>query len=76
MKIYHDEDVDLKIFDGKKIAVLGYGAQGRAQALCFNDSGLDVTVGARRDGKSWERSKRMDSRSRNSQMRSRARMSS
>jgi len=57
MKIYHDEDVDLKIFDGKKIAVLGYGAQGRAQALCFNDSGLDVTVGARRDGKSWEKVK-------------------
>ncbi|MDD4185439.1 MAG: ketol-acid reductoisomerase [Candidatus Methanomethylophilaceae archaeon] len=57
MKIYHDADVDLGILKGKKIAVLGYGAQGRAQALCFHDSGLDVTVGARKDGKSWNRVK-------------------
>ena len=57
MKIYHDADVDLGILSGKKIAVLGYGAQGRAQALCFHDSGLDVTVGARKDGRSWNRVK-------------------
>ena len=57
MKIYHDADVDLGILKGKKIAVLGYGAQGRAQALCFHDSGLDVTVGARKNGKSWNRVK-------------------
>ncbi|MDD4244655.1 MAG: ketol-acid reductoisomerase [Candidatus Methanomethylophilaceae archaeon] len=57
MKIYHDADVDLGILKGKKIAVLGYGAQGRAQALCFHDSGLDVTVGARKDGRSWNRVK-------------------
>jgi ketol-acid reductoisomerase len=57
MKIYHDADVDLGILSGKKIAVLGYGAQGRAQALCFHDSGLDVTVGARKNGKSWNRVK-------------------
>ena len=52
MKIYHDNDADLKVFDGKKVAVLGYGSQGRAQALCFHDSGIDVTIGARKDGKS------------------------
>ncbi|MBQ8179499.1 MAG: ketol-acid reductoisomerase [Candidatus Methanomethylophilaceae archaeon] len=57
MKIYHDNDADLTIFDGKKVAVLGYGSQGRAQALCFNDSGIDVTVGARKDGKSWNKAK-------------------
>ncbi len=57
MKIYHDNDADLAIFDGKKVAVLGYGSQGRAQALCFNDSGIDVTVGARKDGKSWNKAK-------------------
>jgi ketol-acid reductoisomerase len=57
MKIYHDSDVDINVLKGKKIAVLGYGAQGRAQALCFNDSGLDVTVGARKDGKSWNKVK-------------------
>ena len=57
MHIYHDSDVDLNVLKGKKISVLGYGAQGRAQALCFNDSGLDVTVGARKDGKSWKKAK-------------------
>ena len=57
MQLYHDNDVDLKIFDGKKIAVLGYGAQGRAQALCFHDSGMDVTVGLRKDGASWNKAK-------------------
>ncbi len=57
MQIYHDADVDIGVLDGKKIAVLGYGAQGRAQALCFHDSGLDVTVGARKDGASWNKVK-------------------
>ena len=57
MKIYHDNDADLSIFDGKKVAVLGYGSQGRAQALCFHDSGIDVTVGVRKDGKSWNKAK-------------------
>ena len=57
MKIYHDNDADLKVFDGKKVAVLGYGSQGRAQALCFHDSGIDVTIGARKDGKSWNKAK-------------------
>lgn len=45
------------ILDDKKIAVLGYGAQGRAQALCLHDSGLDVVVGARKNGASWEKVK-------------------
>ena len=57
MKLYHDHDADLKVLDGKKVAVLGYGAQGRAQALCFHDSGIDVTVGVRKDGKSWNKAK-------------------
>lgn len=57
MQLYHDKDVDLKVLDGKKVAVLGYGAQGRAQALCFHDSGIDVTVGVRKDGNSWNKAK-------------------
>ena len=57
MHIYHDSDVSFDVLNGKKIAVLGYGAQGRAQALCFHDSGLDVRVGVRKDGKSWNRAK-------------------
>ncbi|MGE4275016.1 MAG: ketol-acid reductoisomerase [Candidatus Methanomethylophilaceae archaeon] len=55
VKIYHDSDVDLSILDGKKIAVIGYGAQGRAQALCLHDSGLDIVVGVRKDGPSWKK---------------------
>jgi len=57
MHIYHDSDVDINVLKGKKISVLGYGSQGRAQALCFHDSGLDVTIGARKDGKSWKKAK-------------------
>ena len=57
MHIYRDSDVSFDILKGKKIAVLGYGAQGRAQALCFHDSGLDVIVGVRKDGKSWNKAK-------------------
>ncbi|MCQ2084599.1 MAG: ketol-acid reductoisomerase [archaeon] len=56
-KIYHDEDADLSVLKGKKISVLGYGAQGRAQALCFRDSGLDVIIGVREGGKSWNKAK-------------------
>ena len=53
VKIYHDSDVDLGVLNGKKIAVIGYGAQGRAQALCLHDSGLDLVIGVRKDGPSW-----------------------
>lgn len=43
-KIYYEEDADLDLIKDKKIAVIGYGAQGRGQALCLRDSGLDVIV--------------------------------
>jgi len=52
--VYHDKDIDDKILDGKKVAVIGYGSQGRAQALNMKESGVDVVVGLR-PGKSWER---------------------
>ena len=54
MKVLTVDDVTSNPLEGKKVAVIGYGAQGRAQALCFNDSGLDVVVGARPDGPSWK----------------------
>ncbi|MFH0877393.1 MAG: ketol-acid reductoisomerase [Candidatus Omnitrophota bacterium] len=44
MRIYYDSDADLKYLQGKKIAIIGYGIQGRGQALCLKDSGLDVIV--------------------------------
>ncbi len=58
MKVYHDEDVDISILEGKTIAVIGYGIQGSAQALCLRDSGLDVVVGLRENGPSWKRAKK------------------
>lgn len=54
MKVLTVDDVTSNPLEGKKVAVIGYGAQGRAQALCFHDSGLDVVVGARPDGPSWK----------------------
>ncbi len=43
--MYHDEDADLSIIQGRKVAVIGYGSQGHAHALSLRDSGVDVRVG-------------------------------
>ncbi len=43
--IYYDDDADLSIIQGRKVAVLGYGSQGHAHALSLRDSGVDVRVG-------------------------------
>jgi ketol-acid reductoisomerase len=51
---YFDEDADLSVLKGKKIAVIGYGSQGRGQSLNLRDSGLDVIIGLR-PGKSWQK---------------------
>ncbi|OGX42165.1 MAG: ketol-acid reductoisomerase [Omnitrophica WOR_2 bacterium RIFCSPLOWO2_12_FULL_51_24] len=44
LKIYYDKDADLNLLKGKKVAIIGYGNQGRAQALNLRDSGVDVIV--------------------------------
>jgi ketol-acid reductoisomerase len=49
MKMYTDDDASLKPLTGKTLAILGYGNQGRAQALNLRDSGLNVIVGNRQD---------------------------
>jgi ketol-acid reductoisomerase (EC 1.1.1.86) len=53
-KIYYDADASLEPLRGKTIAVIGYGSQGRAQALNLRDSGLRVIVGLRSEGRSYE----------------------
>ena len=53
MKKYYESDADLSVLKGKKIAVMGYGSQGRGQSLNLRDSGLDVFIGLRK-GKSWD----------------------
>jgi ketol-acid reductoisomerase len=52
--IYYDADADLKVLEGKTVAVIGYGSQGRGQSLCLRDSGINVVIGAR-PGKSFDR---------------------
>ncbi|MGA9583375.1 MAG: ketol-acid reductoisomerase [Allosphingosinicella sp.] len=45
MHVYRDEDSDLGLIRGRRVAVIGYGNQGRAQALNLRDSGVSVVIG-------------------------------
>ena len=49
--IYYEQDADLTLIQAKKVAVIGYGSQGHAQALNLRDSGVDVRVGLREGSK-------------------------
>ncbi len=51
--IYYDNNADLGLLEGKKVAVLGYGSQGHAHSLSLKDSGVDVRVGLYEGSKSW-----------------------
>jgi len=53
--IYYEEDASIEVLKDKRVTVLGYGSQGRAHALNLRDSGLEVTVGLRKDSPSWRR---------------------
>jgi len=54
-KVYYDKDADLNLLKGKVIAIIGYGNQGRGQALNLKDSGCDVIVGLHEGSKSKAR---------------------
>lgn len=58
MQIYSQKDVNKKALKGARIAILGYGSQGRAHALNLKDSGFDVVVGVRKTGGSWAKAKK------------------
>jgi ketol-acid reductoisomerase len=45
VQMYYDDDADLSIVQGRKVAVLGFGSQGHAHALSLRDSGVDVRIG-------------------------------
>jgi ketol-acid reductoisomerase len=57
-RIFYDQDADLGLLKGKKIAIIGYGSQGHAHALNLKDSGQDVVVGLYKGGKSWARAEK------------------
>ena len=55
MRVYYDQDADLNLLKSKKIAIIGYGSQGRAHALNLRDSGVtNIAVGLRK-GKSQKK---------------------
>ncbi|QLH24318.1 ketol-acid reductoisomerase [Streptomyces sp. Rer75] len=51
-ELFYDDDADLSIIQGRKVAILGYGSQGHAHALSLRDSGVDVRVGLHEGSKS------------------------
>lgn len=54
-KMYYEKDADLKVFESKRVAIIGYGSQGHAHALNLKDSGVEVVVGLYSGSKSWEK---------------------
>jgi len=53
MRVYYDRDADLNLIKGKKVAVIGYGAQGHAHALNMRDSGVkELAIGLRKSSPS------------------------
>ena len=54
-QIWHDDDVDMSQLKNETISVIGYGIQGAAQASNLKDSGLNVIVGLRKGGSSWQK---------------------
>src|SRR5262245_47497738 len=57
LKIYYDKDADLNTLKNRTIAVVGYGIQGRGQALNLRDSGLNVIIAQRPGGPNYEKAK-------------------
>jgi ketol-acid reductoisomerase len=53
MKVYGEDDVSAAALEDRRIAVIGYGSQGRAHAQNLRDTGYDVVAGVRKGGKGW-----------------------
>ncbi|SEI44659.1 ketol-acid reductoisomerase [Lachnospiraceae bacterium A10] len=54
-RIFYQEDCNLELLQGKKIAIIGYGSQGHAHALNLTESGCDVIIGLYEGSKSWKK---------------------
>ncbi|NLU42550.1 MAG: ketol-acid reductoisomerase [Firmicutes bacterium] len=57
-RMYYDQDADLGLLKGKKVAIIGYGSQGHAQAQNLRDSGIDVIVSDLKGSANYERAVR------------------
>lgn len=55
MRVFYDQDADLKYLDGKTVAIIGYGSQGHAQALNLKESGVRVLVAEVPGSENWEK---------------------
>ena len=55
MNVYYDKDADLSLIQGKTVAIIGYGSQGHAHANNLSESGVQVVVGLRAGGASWQK---------------------
>jgi len=58
MKVYYEDDADLSLLEGKKIAVLGFGSQGHAHSLNLKESGMNVCVGLKEGSASWPKAEK------------------
>ena len=54
-RIFYQDDCNLDLLSGKKIAIIGYGSQGHAHALNLKESGCDVIIGLYEGSRSWKR---------------------
>ena len=52
-RIFYQQDCDINVLKGKRVAIIGYGSQGHAHALNLKESGVDVVVGLYEGSKSW-----------------------
>ncbi len=53
-RVFYEQDANLNVLRGKRVAVMGYGSQGHAQAQNLRDSGVAVVVGLYKGSRSWE----------------------
>ena len=58
LKIYYQEDCDVSVLKGHRVAIIGYGSQGHAHALNLKDSGVEVCVGLYEGSKSREKAEK------------------
>ena len=56
-KMFYENDTNLGLLQGKKVAIIGFGSQGHAHALNLHESGIDVVVGLYEGSKSWDKVK-------------------